>query len=95
MDPWDMTGPDLPSLKTLSRVSQFHDLSHCSHELGTDFSPFLGKSNSKKFWSRRVRFQVRYQKIASSIQRKRFVVALDYSLLAYCDLPLPPNLPNN
>ena len=27
MDLWDMTGPDLPS-PSLSRVSQFHDLSH-------------------------------------------------------------------
>ena len=45
---------DFPSLTILGPVS-------LSHELATDFSRFLENSNSKIFWSCRVRFQVRYQ----------------------------------
>ena len=46
--------PDFPSLTILGPVS-------LSHELATDFSRFLENSNSKIFWSCKVRFQVRYQ----------------------------------
>ena len=45
---------DFPSLTILGPFS-------LSHELATDFSRFLENSNSKLFWSCRVRFQVRYQ----------------------------------
>ena len=50
---------DFPSLTILGPVS-------LSHELATDFSRFLENSNSKIFWSCRVRFQVRYLYLASS-----------------------------
>ena len=45
---------DFPSLTILGPVS-------FSHELATDFSRFLENSNSKIFWSCKVRFEVRYQ----------------------------------
>ena len=50
---------DFPSRTILGPVS-------FSHELATDFSRFLENSNSKIFWSCRVRFQVRYLLIANS-----------------------------
>ena len=46
---------DLPSLTTLLWVSRLKDVSP-SHELATDFSCFLEKSNCKTFWSCGVRF---------------------------------------
>ena len=64
----------------------------CCHELETDFLHFLKKSNFKKFCICRVHFQVRYQKIASSTQRKRLAVVFDFIFLANRDLPLPPNV---
>ena len=45
---------DFPSRTILGSVS-------LSHELATDFSRFLENSNSKIFWSCRVRLQVKYQ----------------------------------
>ena len=45
---------DFPSLTIFCPVS-------LSHELATDFSRFLENSNSKIFWSCKVRLQVRYQ----------------------------------
>ena len=58
-----------------------------SHELVTDFSRLLEKSNSKKLCSYRAHFQDRINTdLANS------AVAFDYILLAYRDLPLPPNV---
>ena len=50
--PWVVT--DFLCLPILRPVS-------FSHELATDFSRFLENSNSKIFWSCKVRFQVRCQ----------------------------------
>ena len=49
MDQWDMTGPDLPSLKTLSRVSQFHDLSHTLTSWELISHPFSENLTPKNF----------------------------------------------
>ena len=62
---------DLPSLMTLSWVSQLNDPSH-----GLTSWQLISHALSK-FWICRVRSQVRHQQIASSIQTKRLVIAFD------------------
>ena len=83
---------DLPSLTNLSWVSRFQDLSHALTSWQLISHAFSKRQTPKKFWSCRARFQFRYQQITSSIQGKRLAVVFDYILLAYRDLPLPPNV---
>ena len=71
---------DLPSLTTFRNCLTLSQADNLFLTLN------FWKSRNPKNFGARVRFQVRYQQIASSTQRKRLGVALDHILLTYRDL---------